>query len=235
MENRIPTIDEIVKEYNALPIVMHDSLRDSDRAEGGIQRSHKGSFVEKLARVLVGNAWRDLGGDMNDIRLTKGSVTVPIKKEYIENLQDEDVKNHILSHIENYTYSFRIDVPVYIKEELIMAIECKAYAENAMLKRVLFDGSLIKEIYPRTEIVLFQLESQLGGDYSDIFKDIHYGSTSTHTLMSYFGYTLHILTLLEGERHVDRPIHKAEFSKHLRKQSLENVVDFFKKQLEQYV
>jgi len=55
-----------------------------------------------------------------------------------------------------------------------------------MLKRILVDCMLIKRKYPDVRFALLQLESQLGGDYSQIFKDIHYGSPSTHTLLSYF-------------------------------------------------
>jgi len=50
-----------------------------------------------------------------------------------------------------------------------------------------------------------QLESQLGGDYSTD-KDIIFGSRSTHTLLSHFDIDLNIITLLEGERKVKRPI-----------------------------
>ena len=228
------TIDDIITTYNSLTANIDTVVNDSDRAQGGIERSIKGATVESFARSLVTIAWLELGGNMQDIRLTKGSVKVALQPSYLDKIQDDDVKKHIQNNLQNYTYSFRIDVPVYIKDELVMAIECKAYAENAMLKRILFDGSLIKRASPNTEIVLLQLESQLGGDYSDIFKEKIYGSTSTHTLMSYFDYKLHILTLLEGERKVDKPIHKKEFYKPLKQKSLENVVAFFKAHLRAY-
>jgi len=67
-----------------------------------------------------------------------------------------------------------------------------------MLKRTLVDCTLVKHIYPHVKFVLFQLESQLGGDYSNVFKKIHYGSPSTHTLLSYFDIELNIITLLKG-------------------------------------
>jgi len=88
-----------------------------------------------------------------------------------------------------------------------------------MLKRILVDFTLLKQVYPDLTFVLFQLESQLGGDYSSP-NHIKHGSPSTHTLLSYFDIDLNIITLLEGERKVDKPIHKPEYYKALRKESL---------------
>ena len=68
-------------------------------------------------------------------------------------------------------------------------------------------------IYPNVKFVLFQLESQLGGDYSEIYKKVKVGSPSVHTLLSYFDIDLSIITLLRGERKVDKPIHKEKFFK----------------------
>lgn len=234
-QQAVPTIEELLEEYNNLQHNVALRVEDTQRASGGIERSLKGEFVEHLARSLIQIAWNELGGNETDIKVKKGSVTIPLKVSYLERIQDQRIKEYIQKNLKDYTYTFRIDVPVYIKGKLVMAVECKAYAENAMLKRILFDGSLIKQVSSKTEVVLFQLESQLGGDYSDIFKDIIYGSTSTHTLMSHFDYELHILTLLEGERKVERPIHKPEFFKPLKRETLENVVQFFQLHLKNHI
>ena len=223
----IPTIDDLLNVYNLLVENIYFRVQDKKRATGGVERSVKGSFVEAFARGLIRRAWFDLVGTINDIRVDKGSVTVSLKKDYLKRVKDREIVDYIQKNIENYSYKFKIDVPVYIKENLVMAVECKSYTENAMIKRILIDGSFVKEVSPEAEIVLFQLESQLGGDYSDIFKERKFGSTSTHTLMSYFDYTLHILTLLEGDRDVNRPIHKREFFKSMKRETLENALSFF--------
>jgi len=57
---------------------------------------------------------------------------------------------------------------------MIMGIECKAYTENAMLKRILVDFTLLKSIVPKANCVLLQLESQLTGDYSKPMNKIIY-------------------------------------------------------------
>jgi hypothetical protein len=97
-----------------------------------------------------------------------------------------------------------------VDDQFKLAVECKAYTENAMLKRILVDFTLLKQVYPNLKFILLQLESQLGGDYSS-GKIIKYGSPSTHTLLSYFDIDLNIITLLEGERKVDQPIHSHNF------------------------
>jgi hypothetical protein len=100
-----------------------------------------------------------------------------------------------------------------------------------MLKRILVDFTLFKQVYLELAFVLFQLESQLGGDYSSI-NYVKYGSPSTHTLLSYFDIDLNIITLLEGERKVDKPTHKPEYYKALREGSLLTALEVFKKLLQ---
>jgi hypothetical protein len=63
---------------------------------------------------------------------------------------------------------------------------------------------------------------------------ITYGSPSTHSLLSYFDVDLTIITLLKGERRVDRPIHKPEFYKPLTEDSLKKAIDALKQILRKY-
>ena len=107
---------------------------------------------------------------------------------------------------------------MYIDKKFVIGIECKAYTENAMLKRILVDFHLLKTKYPNLSCYLFQLESQLGGDYSELNRKT-FGSHPTHTLMSYFDdVELKIITFLKGERKINRPIHK--FFKPLEKKQI---------------
>ena len=101
----------------------------------------------------------------------------------------------------------------------------RSYTENAMLKRILVDFHLLKTKVPNLLCYLFQLESQLGGDYSSEIKNPK-GSYPTHTLMSYFpGLDLRVITLLPGERKVDQPINKAKHFKVLTIDRLEVAVE----------
>ncbi len=83
--------------------------------------------------------------------------------------------------------------------------------------------NLFKQVFSNLRFVLLQLESQLTGDYSQRSKKITYGSTSTHTLLSYFN--RNIITLFEGERKSDEPIHKPGFYKELKKENLVRAVE----------
>lgn len=47
-----------------------------------------------------------------------------------------------------------------------------------MLKRILVDFTLFKQVHPNLKCVLIQVESQLCGDYSSPSKDIILGSHS---------------------------------------------------------
>jgi hypothetical protein len=78
------------------------------------------------------------------------------------------------------------------------------------------------------------LESQLTGDYSESGKKLIYGSHSTHTLLSYFDIDLNIITLLEGERKVNEPIHNDLHYKSLKKKVLEKGINTLSSLLKSY-
>lgn len=154
-------------------------------------------------------------------------ILIPIQEDYIEKIEDVEVKEHIEKNLKDYVYPYKPDVLVAVDDKPVLEIECKAYTENAMLKRILVDCTLLKEKYPEMKFILLQLESQLGGDYSEL-KDNPLGSTSTHTLLSHFDIDLNIITLLKGERYVEKPIHKKEFFKPLTKESLKIAIEEIK-------
>lgn len=198
-----------------------------DRAYGGVIRAGKGMLVESLAKSLIEIAWKEFMRDPERLSLDRETVKIPIKKEYIERVKSPEVKKFIKEHINDFYYPLRTDIHVHVDGKFKIAMECKSYTENAMLKRILVDFTLFKQVYPDLVFVLFQLESQLGGDYSTANR-VKYGSPSTHTLLSYFDIDLNIITLLEGERKVDSPIHKPEYYKNLREESLLAALEVFK-------
>lgn len=202
--------------------------KTSERAYGGILRAEKGIFVEKTCKKLIELSWLALGGRKEQISFEKQAVHIPLNKNYLNKIANEQVRNWIQEKIKDFSYNLKVDVHTYIDGKFVLAVECKAYTENAMLKRILVDFLLLQKAFPELNCVLFQLESQLGGDYAKIQNEIIYGSPSTHTLLSYFDVNLHIITLLEGERKVDEPIHKKEFFKELKESHLEKAIQVFK-------
>lgn len=234
--NIMNKIDEIITTYDSIvKVVDRDAKNDEDRAYGGVVRSVKGKLQEYITEEIINISWANLGGEKNRLTIDSKKHNIPIKKDYIMSINDNEVKNYILSNISDYYFGLSVDKQIYIDDVFVTGIECKAYTENAMIKRILVDFMLLKTIYPNISCYLFQLESQLGGDYSAL-KNITFGSKSTHTLMSYFPQVvLNIITLLKGERKVDKPIHKKKYFKKLRKDQIEKAVLFLSNDLKNYL
>jgi len=205
------------------------------RAYGGIIRAGKGELVESITREMILIAWQLLGGNPRRIEFGTKRVKVPINEDYIKNIKDPEVKNYLLENITKCYYGQKSDLHVYIDSKFVMAVECKAYTENAMMKRILVDFTLLRKAYPKLKFLLVQLESQLGGDYSSKLCMNPLGSFPTHTLLSHFDVDLNIVTLLMGERDITKPIHKKEFFKPLTKESLESAIDVIKNLLNEFV
>ena len=207
---------------------------DEHRAYGGIIRATKGKLLEELCKDLLRIAWDELGGRASDIEFSDVTIPIPLKKEYIETIKSPEVRKWIKDNYNDFVFKAQVDVHVMIRGSFVLGIECKAYTENAMLKRILVDFTLLKSKFPELKCGLLQFESQLTGDYSQIDKKIIYGSHSSHTLMSYFDVDLNIMTLIKGERKVDEPIHKAEFFKPLEYASTERIIERMKELLADY-
>ncbi len=229
------SVDEIVKAYEILVRgIEEEAYNEEERAFGGIIRAGKGKLVESIARHMVEIAWNNLKGELERLSFEKKIIKIPINPQYIDKLKCKEVKDYIKNNINDYYYGLKTDVHVSIDNKLVMGIECKAYTENAMLKRILVDFTLFKNVIPNIKCVLLQLESQLTGDYSQPRNKITYGSHSTHTLLSYFDIDLNIITLLEGERKVDKPIHNSQYYKELKKEILENGIEVIKNLLSEF-
>ena len=218
-------LDDIIKEYESVFKNIQGKAKEEpeERAYGGIIRSTTGKFVEWMARQLVQATWITIDKESGSLTFKKKKYKLPILEEYVEKIKVPEVKQHIQSNIGDYTYGIGQDVHVYEGENFLLSIECKSYAENAMLKRIIVDAWFLGKIFPSLKFALIQLESQLGGDYSEV-KEIPFGSGPSHTIMSYFDVDLTIITLLEGARKVDEPIHKPKFYKPLKKENLRKAV-----------
>lgn len=233
MKNKIK---ELVKTYDSvIKVVDNDASNQNDRAYGGVIRSVKGKLQEHITEEIIKIAWDNVGGNIDRLEINSKKQRIKIKKEYIDDIKETEIKNHILNNISDYYYGISVDKQVFIDKHFVLAIECKSYTENAMIKRILVDFSLLKTSFPNLHCYLFQLESQLGGDYSEL-NEITFGSASTHTLMSYFPEVrLNIFTFLKGERKVDRPIHKSEYFKPLEIQKIKNAIKLIEKDLKEFV
>jgi len=234
LKKLIHIYDESVKNISSKAKDQLD--KNKKRAYGGIVRASKGSLVQLLAEELIKISWAKLNQKENRLSFITEKIKVPLEKNYLEKIKDRDVKEYIQKNINKFYYGIRSDIHVFIDETFVIAVECKAYTENAMLKRILVDFTLLKKsVKKELDFILFQLESQLTGDYSQIYKDKIFGSPSTHTIISQFEVQPTIITLLEGERVVNKAIHEKEFFKSLEKKSLIKCVNTIKNILQKYV
>jgi len=208
--------------------------KDVKRAYGGFVRSGKGGLVESLCRELVKIAWNELDGDEGALSFSTKKIPIPLRKEYLSRIQSPEIKDWIQSDYKNFVFKAKVDVHVFIQNEFALGIECKTFTENAMFKRILLDFTLLKKAYPGLRCALLQLESQLTGDYSQIHNKITLGSRSTHTLMSYFDVDLNIMTLMEGERKVNQPIHQEKYFKSIEINAMVKTVEKLKELLKPF-
>ena len=235
--NSVPSIEEMISAYNIIVSgIGEEAVQFEGRAYGGVVRSAKGILVEALAPNIVKTAWQNVGGTPERLSIGKSrSYRVHIRPVYISNLEP-DVRDYINSNIANYYFNAHVDRHIFVDENFVMGVECKSYAENAMMKRILVDYQLLKTLHPELICCLLQLESMLTGDYSKLTAVPQFGSPSTHTLMSHFPEVeLHIMTLLEGERKVKEPIHNADFFKEMLPENLLTVIERFSKLLSPFV
>lgn len=218
-----------------MKVLDNSAKEQSSRSYGGMMQEVKGALQEFITEQLVRLAWESLGGESSRLEINSKKIKIPIKDDYIERLKDKKVRDYIKKHKKDYYYGLSVDKHVFIDNNFVMGIECKAYTENAMIKRILVDFHMLKTLYPYISYIschLFQLESQLGGDYSALPETV-YGCTHTHSIMSYFpDVHLYITTLLHGERKVDKPIHK--YFKPLEKSVLEKAVIFLQGFLKEF-
>jgi len=182
---------------------------------GGTLRSLKGTFVETLCENMVVEVWRNLGGKTGRI--------------YV------DRRRYPITDGAGNEYRVSQDKQVYVDGQFILSIECKAYAEVAMYKRILVDSFLLQSEFPNLKFCLFQLESMLGGDYATDPKHSK-GSPSVRVLDYFFSdVDIEILTLLDGERDIQRPIHKKEFYKPMKPARVEYAMSSLTTTLYQYL
>lgn len=232
-------LEKIILEYETvLKVVDHTAIMldsEGERTYGGYIRATKGRLQEYITQRLIEIAWfTELGQDRERLDVNSVKIDIPINLPYTE-IVPKYLKKYILDHLGEYSYGISVDKQVFVDNTMVIGIECKAYTENAMLKRILVDFMLLKTQCPKISCYLFQLESMLGGDYSGLKRRI-YGSKISHTIMSYFpSVNLDIVTFIKGERRVDQPIHKSEFYKPLPLSSLERALNILTNDLKKYI
>ncbi len=225
-------IDQIIELYTLnVQNILRESEEDAGRAPGGIMRSSKGKLVEQISELIIQQAWNNTGGNLDRLKFVNKKHKIYVQKEHTETFPQE-IQNEINTNQSNIYYEAGVDKHVHIDGKFVMAVECKAYTENAMLKRILVDFYLLKKLFPNLTCCLLQLETQLGGENIFPSIDSQIANRSTYTLMSYFpDVDLQIMTLLEGKRLVTKPIHELEYFKEMKPEFVESAIQGFRKLL----
>lgn len=227
------SLQQIINYYNSvIKTVEKKANEQNSRAYGGVVRSKKGKLQEYITEKLVKIAWKSIKGDPKRLNINSTKIPIRIKQDYIDRIKDSLVKKYVQNNIIDHVYRLSVDKHIFIDDNFVIGIECKSYTENAMIKRILVDFDLLMGVHPNISCYLLQLESQLGGDYSALNPPT-YGSHSTHAIQSNFSCDLNIITLLEGERKVNKPIHK--FFKPLTIKSLKNAVNILSEDLVKFL
>lgn len=212
MNNPLTNEKEICQFYkDEIRRAISESKSNTERALGGVLRSIKGTLVADITEAIVKIAWKEKGGSPYLLKFNQARETLCVEDAYIKRQKNPAVRDY-LNRNRKEGFGYSVDKHVFIDGKLTLGIECKAYAENAMLKRILVDFMLLKLNHPEMNCALVQLESMLGGDYAN-GKEVQVGSVKSHALMSQFDLDLNIITLLEGERKVDEPVHNPKFLK----------------------
>ena len=229
-------IDQIIEKYTSVVQgIQKQTEINEGRATGGVQRSEKGRLVEEISRLIIRQAWEQAGGDSCRLKFDDKTYKIYLQEENIFMLP-EFIQKEFASNKESIFYRVQVDTHVFIDNQFVMGIECKAYTENAMLKRILIDMYLLKTLYPDLICCLLQVETFLGGENTEPSLKSPIANHSTYTLMSFFpDVNLQIMTLLEGARDIGRPIHQPGFFKEMKPVYVRHTIDRFSELLVPFV
>ena len=195
---KIPTFEDIKRKYTESILKtqrLYNDRRNRDTA-GGV-RTEKGDIVEQITKDLVRIAWSKISNNQNRLIMDRKKVRIGFGNS-------SDI------------YRLSQDINIYIDGAFKISVECKSYTEVAMYKRILIDALLLKKRVPSIKsFFVVQLENFMGGDYGNRIEPT--GSSSVRVLNHFFpDIKINIITLLDGDRNIDKPIHKPENFKPLK-------------------
>jgi hypothetical protein len=212
-----------MKDLYDIKIEYEKKIKELKGIEPGLIRSRKGKLVEDLAEDLLVIACNMLGIDKDRISFGPMDVKVPLENMDYLLTQPYEVSNYLIDNLEKCYHELKTDTNLSIDGQFVLDVECKSYTENTMLKKIVQDCIFIRNAYPKTSVCVLQLENALGGDYGG--ADVM-GSPMAHAIMSHGNVDIKIITLMNGNRSSNRPIHA--YPKDIVMNRLVKAVDTFK-------
>jgi len=185
---------------------LYADRRDKDTA--GAVRYTKGKIVEDITKDIIKIAWSKISSGEDRLRMDKKKIIIKTNDE---------------------VYKLSQDIHVYIDNIFRVSVECKSYTEVAMYKKILVDASLLENAVPTINaFFIVQLENFLGGDYGETVEAK--GSESVITLNRVFPQiNMVVITLLDGNRDINKPLHKPEYFKPMKDERLNYAIEQFRK------
>jgi len=185
---------------------LYAGRRTKDTA--GAVRYTKGKVVEDITKDIIKMAWSKISPDETRLRMDKKKIVIKTNGEI---------------------YRLSQDIHVYIDNIFRISVECKSYTDVGMYKEIFVDARLFKKVIPTINaFFIVQLENFLGGDYG--MKIEAKGSDLVIILNKlYPEMNIIIITLLDGDRDINKPLHKPEYFKPLRDERLNYAIEQFRK------
>jgi hypothetical protein len=204
----VVTIEEIQHKYETA-ILRSQELYANRKVKdtAGAVRYTKGKIVEDITKDLIRISWSKVSSDEARLKIDKKKIPIKTNGEI---------------------YKLSQDLHVYIDNVFRIGVECKSYTEVAMYKRVLVDTKLLKRAVPSiSAFFIVQLENFLGGDYGVQIEAK--GSDSVITLNRICPQVnIKVITLLDGNRDIKKPLHILEYFKPLRRERLDYAIEQFR-------
>lgn len=201
-----------------------NSLLVAGASEGGKARLTSSKAAVASAIIVLEEAIIRAGGDRSKIEFVK---EFKVKSgynniDYLEKI-DPVVANHIIDNLEDYDMEINVDLAVMYNGVLLACVEVKTYCEMSMFKRLSFEFKTVKEIYPMTSFIVFQLENALGGDYAED-RTVYFGSPAVHAVNAKNNIIPKITTLIGRNRKSTEEVRHVGY-KHIDSIRIERIVD----------
>ena len=202
-----PTIEEIQTRYERAILSSQELYAERrDRDTAGEIRYTKGKIVEDITKDIISIAWSRISDPQNVLRTN--NIKIPIKTN-------------------GETFKVSHDINVYIDDVFRISVECKSFMELTLYKRFLMEAYLLKRAVTTIEVFfVVQLENALGGDYGASITPN--GRSQVIWLNKQFpDLNISIITLLDGKRASNKPLHMPEYFRPLTDERLEYAIDQF--------
>tara|TARA_B100000575_G_C23122404_1_gene649706 strand:- start:167 stop:868 length:702 start_codon:yes stop_codon:yes gene_type:complete len=198
----------------------------------GEKRTSKGNYVVDIYSYIIDEAIKNTN---SDLKFYTSETSLPEKEKIripkIDMSEEYIINNNLKFEDKNDGYKCSYDGFLLSKDKIEIFFEFKAYVENTMWKRCLFDASMIKQLYPEDSIYcMCMLESQMGNTKNgEVIREI---GIKNHSLTFYMENLnllpqMQIFILMDGQRKINKDIADLKFTKEVNIQKVAKTYNFF--------